>query len=160
MPGHALTEVALIASAAAAGGLLLHFLRQPALVGYIMAGVLLGPSVLGLAENRDAIGLLAELGVLMLLFVIGLELSLRGFKRVWLVAVATAALQIAAALGVAWLAGSVLGWSTGLVLVVGFSLALSSTAVAIRILDDIGELRGEPPSVFSSPRTLPWCRCC
>ena len=143
MPESALTEVAVLAGAAAAFGVVLHMLRQPALVGYILAGVLLGPSALGLLESRESIGLLAELGVLLLLFGIGLELSLRGFKRVWAVAVATALLQIGAALLVVWVAGALLGWSPGLIVIVGFSLALSSTAVAVKILDDIGELRTE-----------------
>lgn len=141
MAGFELTQVALIAGAAALGGLLLHRLRQPILVGYVLAGVLLGPSVLGLATDRTAIEGLAELGVLMLLFLIGLELSLRSFKRVWHLSLLAAALQIGVALVFAWGAGQLLGWSLGLSLLVGFALSLSSTAVAIKILEDIGELR-------------------
>ncbi len=141
MAGFDLTQVALIASAAALGGLLLHQLRQPILVGYVLAGVLLGPSVLGLAADRGAVESLAELGVLMLLFLIGLELSLRSFKRVWHVSLLTALLQIGVALVLAWGVGRFLGWSPGLALLVGFAVALSSTAVAIKILEDIGELR-------------------
>ena len=139
--GSELTQVALIAGAAAIGGILMHRLRQPLLVGYILAGVLLGPSVLGLAADRSAIAGLADLGVLMLLFLIGLELSLRAFKRVWHVSILAALLQIAVALFVAWGAGQLLGWPPGLALLVGFALSLSSTAVAIKILEDIGELR-------------------
>ena len=51
MPGHELTEIATVAVAALIGGLLLTRLRQPAIVGYILAGILLGPSGLGLAEK-------------------------------------------------------------------------------------------------------------
>jgi CPA2 family monovalent cation:H+ antiporter-2 len=141
MAGFELTQVALIAGAAALGGLVLHQLRQPILVGYVLAGVLLGPSVLGLAADRGAIAGLAELGVLMLLFLIGLELSLRSFKRVWHVSLITALLQIGVALVLAWGVGRVLGWSPGLAVLVGFAVALSSTAVALKILEDIGELR-------------------
>ena len=141
MVGAELTQVALIAGAAALGGIVMYRLRQPVLVGYILAGVLLGPSVLGFAADRSAIEGLAELGVLMLLFLIGLELSLRSFKRVWHVSLLAAALQIGVALVFAWGAGQLLGWSLGLSLLVGFALSLSSTAVAIKILEDIGELR-------------------
>lgn len=141
MVGSELTQVALIAGAAALGGIVMNRLRQPVLVGYILAGVLLGPSALGLAADRSAIEGLAELGVLMLLFLIGLELSLRSFKRVWHVSILAAALQIAVALFVAWGAGHLFGWSPGLSLLIGFALSLSSTAVAIKILEDIGELR-------------------
>ena len=66
--GQHLTEIAIVVSVALACGLFLGRLRQPAIVGYILAGVVLGPSVLGFVEDREQIGLLAELGVLLLLF--------------------------------------------------------------------------------------------
>ena len=81
-----LTGLAVVAVAALLCGILMARLRQPAIVGYILAGVLLGPSLLGLVSNRDAVGVLAELGVVMLLFLIAMELSLRGFMQVWRVA--------------------------------------------------------------------------
>ena len=80
MHGNELTEIAIVAVIALICGILLTRLRQPAVVGYILAGVVLGPSSLGLVENRENVNLLAELGVLMLLFLIGMELSLRAFK--------------------------------------------------------------------------------
>ncbi len=83
MPSHVdLTGFAVVALAALAGGMLLTRLKQPAVVGYILAGVILGPSVLGLVKSRDEVELLAELGVLVLLYLVGMELSLRGFKPV------------------------------------------------------------------------------
>ncbi|HJP20168.1 MAG TPA: cation:proton antiporter [Alphaproteobacteria bacterium] len=141
--GSELSDVALVVAGAVAGGMAFHSLRQPAFVGYILAGVILGPSALGLVADRHDIRLLAELGVLLLLFLVGLELSLRAFRRVWRVALTTMALQLAAALGVALVARQVLDWPLALTVVVGCSLALSSTAVAMKILDDIGELRSD-----------------
>src|SRR3546814_11233424 len=80
-----------------AGGLAMCDFRQAIRHGYILAGAALGPAGFGLVESREQVQLLAELGVLMLLFLIGMELNLRDFRAVWKVAVLTAAFQIAAA---------------------------------------------------------------
>ncbi|MCG8356648.1 MAG: cation:proton antiporter [Kiloniellales bacterium] len=133
--------IAVVALAALGCGLAMQRFRQPALVGYILAGVLLGPSGAGLVENRAAIQLLAELGVLMLLFLLGMELSLRGIRQVWKIALFTTVLQIAAALAVMFGLGELLDWSVASCLVLGFGVAISSTAVAVKMLEEIGELR-------------------
>ena len=65
-----LINLAIVAGAALLCGLLLSRIKQPVVVGYIIAGVVLGPSVLGLVGNGDDLQLVAELGVLMLLFLI------------------------------------------------------------------------------------------
>ena len=138
---HDLTPIAIVLMVALLSGLGLMRLRQPAIVGYIFAGILLGPTGFGLIEGAKEISLLAELGVIMLLFLIGMELSLRGFKTVYKIAVSTAALQILIFLGIFSVIGLLLGWSIGKILVFGFALSLSSTAVAIKILEETGDLR-------------------
>ncbi|MEC9344794.1 MAG: cation:proton antiporter [Pseudomonadota bacterium] len=143
MHEHVLINLAIVAGAALVCGLFFNRIRQPVVVGYIMAGVVLGPSVLGLVAEGEDLELIAELGVLMLLFLIGMELSLRNFRRIWRVALTVAGLQIGSALILAWGLGVLLGWGPELSLIVGFGLGLSSTAVAIKILEDIGELRTE-----------------
>jgi CPA2 family monovalent cation:H+ antiporter-2 len=136
-----LTALAIVVVAALACGMTMQRLRQPAVLGYIVAGVILGPSGLGLVENRAFIHVLAELGVLMLLFLIAMEMSLRGIREVWKIAVFTTLTQIAAGLGVMWAIGTVLEWTTAHIVLLGFVVAVSSTAVAIKMLEDIGELR-------------------
>ncbi|MBO6782696.1 MAG: cation:proton antiporter [Alphaproteobacteria bacterium] len=141
LSNHELLPLAIVVLVALSCGLLLTRLRQPAVVGYIVAGLVLGPSGFELVENEESIGLLAELGVLLLLFVIGMELSLRAFRRIWKIAVTTVLLQTGGALLMVWLIGHQLGWPVTAVMLLAFVLALSSTAVAVKMLEDIGELR-------------------
>jgi len=135
-----LTEIAIVALVAMGCGIFMERLRQPAIVGYILAGVLLGPSVFALVTDRDQIDLLAELGVLMLLYVVGMELSLRTFRHIWRLAMLTALIQIGASIGVMLIFWQLLDWPIGLAILLGFVVALSSTAVAIKVLADMGEL--------------------
>lgn len=136
-----LTGVAVVVVAATLCGMLFVRLRQPAIVGYIIAGVILGPSGLALVANREAISFFAELGVILLLYFIGMELSLRSFRHIWRVAVVTTTFQIGISVGATALIGQFFDLPTSHIVLFGFALALSSTAVAVKILDDIGELR-------------------
>ncbi len=140
---HDLTPIAITLMVALVSGLVLMRLHQPAIIGYILAGIVLGPTGLALIENTSNVAILAELGVIMLLFLIGMELSLRGFKAIYKVAVTTAGLQILFSLFVFGIIGSLLGWSLAKIFVFGFALTLSSTAVAIKILEETGDLRSQ-----------------
>ncbi len=139
--GVELTGLALVGLIALAGGLFMTRIRQPAIVGYILAGVLLGPSGFQLVEDRGSVEVLAELGVLMLLFLVGMELSLRGFKAIWKVAVGATLLQIVLAVGLMLLFGQIGGWPTQVSVVLGFVIALSSTAVVVKMLEQLNLLR-------------------
>lgn len=136
-----LVSLVVIALAALTTGMIFTYFRQPALVGYILIGMILGPSGAGLIENRESISFLAELGVLLLLYFVGMELSLRGFRAVWRVATLTASLQIIAAVGIMLLASRFVGWSTGTAILLGFVVAVSSTAVAIKMLQNLNILQ-------------------
>lgn len=136
-----LTGLALVMGAALLCGLGMRRIGQPPIVGYILAGVLLGPSVLGLVGDRATVGFLAELGVLLLLFLVAMEMSLYAFREVWKVSAGATVLQIALGVGLllpfVWF-GS-LAWSEAAVL--GFVIALSSTAVVIKMLEQTNILR-------------------
>jgi CPA2 family monovalent cation:H+ antiporter-2 len=138
-----LTQIAIVVTAALTCGLILEKFRQPAILGYIFAGVILGPSLFGFIENRENVSLLAELGVLMLLFVVGMELSLRSFVKIWPISIACIALQIIGGLAISFPLAHVFDWPLNLTLLLAFVFALSSTAVAVKMLDTIGELKTE-----------------
>ncbi|MFZ1773526.1 MAG: cation:proton antiporter [Rhizobiaceae bacterium] len=122
-------------------GLGLMRLRQPPLVGFILAGVITGPTGLGLVSAGANVSALAEMGVLLLLFFIGMELSLKAFvhslRPALLIALGQLAVSLAIGAGVAVLTGA--AWAEGVI--IGFIVALSSTVVAMKMLDDMGELR-------------------
>lgn len=136
-----LTSLALVTTVALLCGLFLIRLRQPAVVGYIVAGVVLGPTGLRLVSNTETVQLLAELGVIMLLFLTGMELSLRSFKSIYRTALGATLLQIF----ISFLAfvglGYAMEWPMQRIVVFAFATALSSTAVAIKILEETDDLR-------------------
>lgn len=136
-----LTEVTLVVVAALAGGLVFARLKQPPILGYILAGIFLGPSGLALVESREQVSLLAELGVLLLLFVVGMELNLRTFKKVWIITTLCTALQIATGLAITFGLSGLFGWSLSMSLLFGFVFSLSSTAVVVKMLESIGEMK-------------------
>ena len=138
--GADLTGMTVVALAALVFGIALERLRQPALVGYILAGVALGPVGLGLVDE-ESVSNLAELGVLLLLFVVGMELSLRAFRRLWRLFLTVTLFQVLGSTGVMIAATDWAGLPVKMGLFLGFAVALSSTAVAVKILEDLGELR-------------------
>lgn len=141
--GTDLTGIAAVTAVAVLAGLLLRRAGQPSVVGYILAGIILGPTGLGLVRQTENVATLAELGVVMLLFLIGMELSLKAFVRVVRPAALVVIGQIAASLAIAFGFGAFAGWSVEQSLLIGFVIALSSTAVAMTVLDSIGELRSD-----------------
>ncbi|MCC5779326.1 cation:proton antiporter [Nitratireductor sp. B36] len=136
-----LTEVAFVLLVAIALGLGLMRLKQPPLVGFILAGVVMGPTGFGLIGNSENVIALAEMGVLMLLFFIGMELSLRAFimslRPAVLVTVGQLSVALAIGLSIAWMSGT--GLAEGIIF--GFIIGISSTVVAMKMLDDMDELR-------------------
>ena len=137
--GDALTDIALVCLIALVCGLALIRARQPAIVGYILAGVVLGPAGLALVDNSGAIQLLAEVGVLLLLFLIGLELNLQEFRAVLGTALAAVGLQILGSAGLMFALGWLFDWPLLQIVVLSFAITLSSTAVAVKMLEDVGE---------------------
>ncbi|MBL0942293.1 MAG: cation:proton antiporter [Alphaproteobacteria bacterium] len=135
-----LTEIALVALAALGCGVLLERFKQPAVLGYILAGVILGPSMLAMIESREQVTILAELGVLMLLFLVGMELDFQDFKKVWHISLLCTLLQIFGCLLVMLGVGKIFHIPLELTVLLACAIALSSTAVAVKMLEGINEL--------------------
>ena len=135
-----LGELLLLLGGAVAAGAALEAIGVSAIIGYLLAGVVLGPGLTGIITDVESFELVAELGVALLLFSIGLEMTpakLRGFGlRGMLVGFIQVGLTLVTAGGVSWAFG--FGLSASIVL--GCMVAMSSTAVVVRLLVDRGEL--------------------
>jgi CPA2 family monovalent cation:H+ antiporter-2 len=135
-----ISTIAIGLTAAFIGGLLARRVRLPSIVGYIVAGVVIGPFTPGLSADTDIALELAELGVILLMFGVGIQFSIHELLAVRSIAIPGAVLQtVVAGLFGVWL-GSALGWSLGAGLVLGLALSIASTVVVLRALTDRNEL--------------------
>jgi CPA2 family monovalent cation:H+ antiporter-2 len=136
-----LADLTLILVAALAGGFVAHRLRQPLMVGYILAGVAVGPFTGGFTVvHVEGIEQLAEIGVALLLFSLGLEMSFRGLATVRAVAVGGGIAQIAIAIALGAAFAEALGWTGPAAVWFGALVALSSTMVALKTLQAQGRV--------------------
>ncbi|MCB9891942.1 MAG: cation:proton antiporter [Planctomycetes bacterium] len=121
-------------------GALAEKLRQSAIVGFLLAGMLLGPNVFGFVRNDAEVGILAELGVALLLFAIGLEFSWRRLRGLGAASLAGGATQVGATTMVAAAAAYIAGQPGQAALAIGAIIALSSTASVLHIMRMRAEL--------------------
>lgn len=139
-------SVTLITTIAAAFGfaLILGFiavrLKLPALVGYLIAGVIIGPATPGFVANLELSLQLAEIGVMLLMFGVGLHFSLDDLLAVRRIALPGAIVQIVIATELGMAATSLWGWSFGAGIVFGLALSVASTVVLLRALENRGVL--------------------
>jgi CPA2 family monovalent cation:H+ antiporter-2 len=133
-------DLLIVLVVAIAGGVLARWLRLPLILGYLAAGIAIGPFGLGLIEDVGSINALAKIGVVLLLFAIGLEFSLKELLSMGRIAILGGMAQIALTAAI----GYGLGRAAGLVpvgaLFFGFIISLSSTMVVLKLLIDRGEL--------------------
>ena len=133
-------EIALLLLACALAGALFVRLRQPALVAYIVVGVALGPAAFGLVTAHDQIDLLAQVGVAVLLFVVGLKLDLHHLRHVGPVALATGIGQLAFTILIGFALVSAMGKPPMEALYLAVALTFSSTIIIVKLLSDKREL--------------------
>lgn len=120
---------------ACAGGMFANRLQLPPLVGYLLAGVVLGPFTPGFVGDANLASQLAEIGVILLMFGVGLHFSIKDLLAVRDIALPGAIAQMAVATGSGILLAALWGWSIGAGLVLGLSLSVASTVVLLRAME-------------------------
>ncbi|MCR4508533.1 cation:proton antiporter [Pseudomonas sp. 32.2.56] len=133
-------EVAiLLALSALVGGIAVK-LRQPLIIAYILVGILAGPAVLGLSSENEPLQLLAEIGITVLLFVVGLKLDMRLVRTLGPVALATGLGQLSFTIVFGFILCYLLGLEWLTALYVAVALTFSSTIIIVKLLSDKGEI--------------------
>ncbi|MFM9040161.1 MAG: cation:proton antiporter [Betaproteobacteria bacterium] len=140
-------EIHLISTIAAAFGfamilgLLAARLRLPPLVGYLLAGIFIGPFTPGFVGDIGLASQLAEIGVMLLMFGVGLHFSLADLMKVKSIAIPGAVVQILVAVGLRAMAATAWGWPGSAAIVFGLCLSVASTVVLLRALETRGQLQ-------------------
>lgn len=118
-----------------------HRIKLPVIVGLLVTGVLAGPHALGLVNAIDEVEQLAKIGVILLLFTIGIEFSLRKLLKIKILVLVGGSLQVASTVFVVYAVTYYgLGWSFGAAMFMGFLISLSSTAIVLKVLQDRAEM--------------------
>lgn len=133
-------DLVIVLTTALVGGMLARLLRLPVILGYLVGGIAVGPYGFGLVHNLETIHTLATIGVILLLFTLGLEFSLSELKRIGKVAILGGIAQILLTAAVGLALGRLLGFTILEAVFFGFLIALSSTMIVLKILQERGEL--------------------
>ncbi len=143
-------DLAIIMTIAAVVVYLFYRLKQPMIFGYLIAGVIIGPYTppFGLVSQPDVFSATADLGVILLLFGIGLKFPLSKLIKVGRVSMGVAAIEIAFMLLLSLAISSLMGWSLIEALFLGTALASSSTAIIAKVLTDMGKLQETPTLIM------------
>jgi len=119
---------------------LLQRLHLPSILGFLITGIIIGPSGLGLISAVHEVELISEIGVILLLFVIGMELSLKELASLRKTVLVGGLLQVGLAIGLTAVFSRIMGFSWNESVFLGFLLSLSSTAIVLKILQDRNEI--------------------
>ena len=140
--GDFVRDFALIMVAAAAALIVSRLIRQPPIIGYLLAGVLVGPFALQgrFVGDTRTVSLVAEVGLVVLLFSLGVEFGWERIRKVGLRVVLIGAVEIAAMISLGYFLGQALGWSSTTSIYLGAALAFSSSAVLVQMLRENGQL--------------------
>lgn len=130
------TEISIVLALGAAIAVLMRALRQPLIIGHIITGIIAGPSFLNIIHSETAFSGFSGVGVALLLFIIGLDLSLRVFSRLSKVIALTTTAQVVAISWLGFLAARFLTFGRLESVILGIGLALSSTIIIVKLFND------------------------
>ncbi len=133
-------EVSALLVLAAAVGFIGHLLRQPLIVSFIAVGIIAGPAVLDITRSSEKISVLSELGIAVLLFLVGLKLDVKLIRSLGPVALSTGLGQVAFTAGIGFLLCLVLGYNPVASLYIAVALTFSSTIIIVKLLSDKREV--------------------
>lgn len=140
MPDDVFTQLSLVIVVAAVVAMIMRLLRQPLIMGHILTGILVGPSLLNLVSAKGAFDTFSEIGITLLLFIIGLELSLSVIKRLGRPVFLTAAVILSTVGTLGYLVGVAFHFTPAEAIITGLSLFFSSTIIIAKVLSDKKEL--------------------
>jgi monovalent cation:H+ antiporter-2, CPA2 family len=126
-----------------ATGLLFQYFRLPTLIGYVIAGVVIGPGILHLAGATEPVSALAELGIIVLMFMLGLELDLSKFRSTLKSAMGLAVGLLVLSIGAVFSLSFFFNWPASSIIIFSCMAAISSTAVAVSFLRSMNALQSK-----------------
>jgi Kef-type K+ transport system membrane component KefB len=133
-------ELSALLVLAAVGGFVGHLLRQPLIVSFIAVGILAGPSAFDITRSSEKISVLSELGIAVLLFLVGLKLDVKLIRSLGAVSLSTGLGQVAFTAGIGFLIGLALGFNAVASLYIAVALTFSSTIIIVKLLSDKREV--------------------
>lgn len=128
--------LSLIIAIAALVALIMRLVGQPLIIGHIITGILVGPAVFHVAKSPDVLNLFSEIGIALLLFIVGLGLNPRAIKEVGRTAALVGSAQVVLTGGLGYFVGQLFGLSGTASLFLGASLAFSSTIIVLKLISD------------------------
>lgn len=140
LSSHPFYEFAIILFFATVIGAVGLFLRQPLIVMFIALGVILGPALLNIVHSKEYLELLAEIGIAVLLFIVGLKLDLRIIKSVGKIALLTGMGQVLFTSAIGYVIAILLGFSGLHSFYIAVALTFSSTIIIVKLLSDKKEI--------------------
>ena len=136
-----LKEIVIVMGIALPIILLFQKLKVPSILGFLIAGIIVGPSAFNLLSSHHEVELLSEIGIIFLLFIIGIELSFKGLISIWKTVFIGGGLQVGVTILITALVAMGFGLPVNQSVFLGFLISLSSTAIVLKILNDRNELK-------------------